>query len=107
MVTFPGVFPLVDLRPVESLGIGCDDHAMVPGLQGQEEFVREGDGFVQPCLGEHEVDEQFLCWLEVLAVPGETACLEQLFGSAYQRMPIWKLSPYRALPPKPLVGRLR
>ena len=107
VVALPGSFPLVDLRPVESLGVGCDDHAMVPGLEGQKEFVRKGDGLVQPCLSGSEVDEQFLGRLEVLAVPGETTCLKERLGSAYQRMPIWKLPLYRAFPPRRLVGRLR
>lgn len=107
VVAFPGILPLVDLRPVESLRIGRDDHAMVPGLQGQEKFVRKGDSLVQPCLGDCEVDEQFFGRLEVLAVPGESTCLEKRLGSAYQRMPIRQLSLYRALPPTPLVGRLR
>ena len=107
VMAFPGILPLVDLRPVESLGVGCDDNAMVPRLQGQEEFVRKGDGLVQPCLGDCKVDEQFLGRLEVLAVPGETTCLEEGLGSAYQRMPIWKLPPQRAFPPRRLVGRLR
>lgn len=80
---------------------------MVPGLQRQEELVRKGDGFVQPCLGDGEVDEQLFRWLEVLAVPGEAAGFEQRFGSAYQRMPFRKLPPHRPLTPRPLVGRLR
>jgi hypothetical protein len=107
VVAFPGILPLVDLRPVESLRIGCDDHAMVPGLQGQEKFVRKGDSLVQPCLGDCEVDEQFLGRLEILTVPGETTCLEERLGSAYQWMPIWKLPLYRAFSPRRLVGRLR
>ena len=98
VVAFPGVLPLVDLRPVEMLRVGRDDHAMVPGLQGQEEFVRKGDGLVQPCLGDCEIDEQFLGWLKVFAVPGETTCLEQRFGSAYQRMSIWQRRSRRSLP---------
>lgn len=107
MVAFPGILPLVDVRAMELLGVGCDDHAMVPGIEGQEELVREGDGLVQPGLGDGEVDEQSFGWLEVLAVPGETTCLEERLGSADQWMPIRKLPLYRVLPPRPLVGRLR
>ena len=107
VVTFPRVLPLVDIRAMESLRIWRDDHTMIPGLQGQEELVRKGDGFVQPCLGDGEVDEQLFRWLEVLAVPGEAAGLEQRLGSADQWMPIRKLPLYRALPSWPLVGWLR
>ena len=107
VVAFPGILPLVNIRAMETLRIGRDDHAMIAGLQGQEELVRKGDGFVQACLGDGEVDEQLLRWLEVLAVPGEAAGLEQRLGSADQWMPIRKLPLYRALPSWPLVGRLR
>lgn len=65
------------------------------------------DSLVQPCLSDSEVDEQFLGRLEVLAVPGQTTCLEERLGSAYQRMPIRKLPLYRAFSPRQLVGRLR
>ena len=107
VVTFPRILSLVYIRAMESLRIGRDDHAMIPGLQGQEELVRKGDGFVQPCLGDGEVDEQLFRWLEVLAVPGEAAGLEQRFGSAEQRMPFRQLPPHRPLTPRLLVGRLR
>ena len=107
VVTFPRVLPLVDIRAMESLRIWRDDHAMVPGLEGQEKFVRKGDSLVQPGLGDGQVDEQFLGRLEVFAVPGETTCLEERLGSADQWMPIRKLPLYRALPSWPLVGRLR
>lgn len=107
VVAFSGILPLVDLCPVESLRIGRDDHAMVPGLEGQEKFVRKGDSLVQPGLGDGQVDEQFLGRLEVSAVPGETTCLEERLGSADQWMPIRKLPLYRALPSWPLVGWLR
>ena len=107
VVAFPGTLPLVDLCPMESLRIGRDDHAMVPGLQGQEKFVRKGDSLVQCCLGDCEVDEQLLGRLEVLAVPGETTRFEERLGPAHQRVPIRKLPLHRAFPPRPLVGRLR
>jgi hypothetical protein len=32
VVTFPRVLSLVDIRAMESLRIGRDDHAMIPGL---------------------------------------------------------------------------
>ena len=92
---------------MKSIGVGCDDQTMVPGLQSQEELVRKGDRFVQPCLGDHEVDEQVFRWLEVLAAPGETIRLEERLGSADQWMPDRKLPPYRALTRRPLVGRPR
>ena len=107
VVAFSGILPLVDIRAMESLRIWRDDHAMVPGLEGQEKFVRKGDSLVQPGLGDCQVDEQFFGRLEVFAVPGETTCLEERLGSADQLMPIRELPLYRALPSWPLVGRLR
>ncbi len=65
------------------------------------------DGLIQPSLGHRQVDEEPLGGFEVLSAPRETPGLEQRLGSAYQRMPIWQLPPCRALPPRPLVGRLR
>lgn len=49
----------------------------------------------------------FLGRLEVISVPGKTPGLEERLGSAYQRMPIWELSLYRAFLPKPPVRRPR
>lgn len=80
---------------------------MAACFQGQEELVREGEGLVQPGLGHRQVDEQFFGRLEVFAAPGETADLEERFGSAHQRMSIWQLRRDRQLLPRLALRRPR
>ena len=47
VVALPGILALVDIRAMELLGVGRDDHTVVARFEGQEEFVGKRDGLIQ------------------------------------------------------------
>ncbi len=83
-----GILAFVALCAMELLGVGRDDHTMAMFFQGQEEGICKGEGFLQARLGQGQVDEQVLGWLEVPAVVRRDAGFEEWLSSGHQQISI-------------------
>jgi len=84
-------FMLVHGSSAEILTPRLENHMIATIFKGQEQLVRKWQRFIETWFGHHQIDQQFLVWLQITVCMCETTGYKEVLDTGNQWMLAWNL----------------